>query len=53
MSDGDLDLIREAALQGGRMALKGRAGGLKIWSKPGGSPVTDADLAVDDYLRTT
>jgi myo-inositol-1(or 4)-monophosphatase len=47
----DLDLIREAALEGGRLALEARAEGLKVWSKPGGSPVTDADLAVDTLLK--
>jgi myo-inositol-1(or 4)-monophosphatase len=47
----DLDLIRAAALEAGRLALEARAEGLKVWSKPGGSPVTDADLAVDTLLR--
>ena len=47
----DLDLIRGAALEAGRLALEARANGLKIWSKPGGSPVTDADLAVDTLLK--
>jgi myo-inositol-1(or 4)-monophosphatase len=49
--DADLDLIRAAALEAGRLALETRAEGLKIWSKPGGSPVTDADLAVDTLLK--
>jgi myo-inositol-1(or 4)-monophosphatase len=49
--DADLDLIREAALEAGRLALEARANGLKIWSKPGGSPVTDADIAVDTLLK--
>ena len=47
----DLELIKAAALEGGRLALESRAEGLKIWSKPGGSPVTDADLAVDTLLK--
>jgi myo-inositol-1(or 4)-monophosphatase len=47
----DLDLIRAAALEAGRLALESRAKGLKIWSKPGGSPVTDADIAVDTLLK--
>jgi len=47
----DLDLIRAAALEAGRLALEARAEGLKIWSKPGGSPVTDADIAVDTLLK--
>lgn len=49
--DADLELIREAALEGGRLALEARAEGLKVWSKPGGSPVTDADVAVDTLLK--
>jgi len=47
----DLDLILDAAREAGELALKARAGGLKIWSKEGGSPVTDADLAVDALLK--
>ena len=43
----DLDLILDAAKEAGELALQARAGGLKIWSKEGGSPVTDADLAVE------
>ncbi|WP_297513226.1 3'(2'),5'-bisphosphate nucleotidase CysQ [uncultured Caulobacter sp.] len=48
----DLDLILQAAKAAGELALNARAGGLKIWSKDGGSPVTDADLAVDTLLKT-
>ncbi len=47
----DLDLIRDAVLEAGRLALESRVKGLKVWSKPGGSPVTDADLAVDTLLK--
>jgi len=47
----DLDLIRDAALAAGDLALSEREQGLKIWSKSGGSPVTSADLAVDQLLR--
>jgi hypothetical protein len=46
----DLELLREAALESGRIALAHRKRGLKIRSKPGGSPVTNADLAVDAFL---
>jgi myo-inositol-1(or 4)-monophosphatase len=49
--EGDLELIRAAALEAGRLALESRAEGLKVWSKPGGSPVTDADIAVDTLLK--
>jgi myo-inositol-1(or 4)-monophosphatase len=47
----DLDLIRAAAVAAGDLALAEREAGLKIWSKPGGSPVTSADMAVDRLLR--
>lgn len=50
-AEADLDLIRAAALEAGRLALDSRAEGLKVWSKPGGSPVTDADIAVDTLLK--
>jgi myo-inositol-1(or 4)-monophosphatase len=47
----DLDLIREAALEAGELALARRRKGLKVEYKVGGSPVTDADLAVDAFLK--
>jgi myo-inositol-1(or 4)-monophosphatase len=50
-NDADLELIKAAALEAGRLALEARAEGLRVWSKPGGSPVTDADLAVDTLLK--
>ncbi len=50
MSD-DLGLIRQAAIEAGSMAMDLRKAGLKIWSKSGGSPVTNADIAVDTLLK--
>jgi myo-inositol-1(or 4)-monophosphatase len=47
----DLDLIRRAALDAGRLALDLRAQGLDVRRKDDGSPVTDADLAVDSLLK--
>jgi myo-inositol-1(or 4)-monophosphatase len=47
----DLDLIRTAALEAGALALALRADKLKVWAKQGGSPVTDADIAVDRMLQ--
>ena len=47
----DLTLIRDAALAAGELALAEREAGLKTWSKPGGSPVTSADMAVDRLLK--
>ncbi len=49
----DLALIRYAALAAGALALAEREKGLKIWSKSGGSPVTSADMAVDELLKST
>ena len=43
----DLALIKEAALAAGALAEAERERGLKITHKDGGSPVTNADLAVD------
>lgn len=39
--------MREA----GALALKAREASPKSWSKQGGSPVSDADIAVDNFLR--
>jgi myo-inositol-1(or 4)-monophosphatase len=50
-ADPDLDLIRGAAREAGDLALQLQGGELKAWAKPGGSPVTEADLAVDVLLR--
>ncbi|MES2032948.1 MAG: 3'(2'),5'-bisphosphate nucleotidase CysQ [Pseudomonadota bacterium] len=47
----DLALIEAAARDAGRLAMRMKAEGLKVWSKDGGSPVTDADMAVDKLLR--
>ena len=54
MSGSDLELITQAALQAGELALDyQRQGKVKVWSKEGGSPVTNADLAVDKLLKET
>ena len=47
----DLALLGDAAREAGALALEMRAQGLKIWSKSEGSPVTDADMAVDALLK--
>ena len=47
----DLELIRQAAIDAGALALAEREAGLKIEAKPGGSPVTSGDLKVDALLR--
>lgn len=49
----DLDLLRRAALGAGQIAMSFFRRNPNAWSKEGGSPVTEADMAVDAYLRTT
>lgn len=47
--------IREVALEAGRIALRyfepGARTSAKIWNKSGGSPVTEADVSVDAFLK--
>lgn len=51
--EADLALIRDAAHAAGALASRMRDAGLTIEMKPGDSPVTDADLAVDRLLIDT
>ncbi len=53
MPERDLTLLEDAVRAGGDIARKFYGGDYKRWSKDGGSPVTEADLAVDKYLRET
>ncbi|TCR61489.1 3'(2'),5'-bisphosphate nucleotidase CysQ [Bosea sp. BK604] len=50
-----LSAIRESCLEAGELALAlfrpGAKTAARIWSKTGGSPVTEADIAVDTFLR--
>lgn len=47
----DLGLLEQAAREAGRIAMKFYGGDYKRWSKEGGSPVTEADLAVNKFLH--
>lgn len=47
----DLQLIREAATQAGRLALRYFGKDPEVWLKGGQSPVSEADLAVDRFLQ--
>jgi myo-inositol-1(or 4)-monophosphatase len=49
----DLALIVAAAQEAGRLALQVRDSGLRTQAKADGSPVTNADLAVDGFLNAT
>ena len=52
MTASDLELIEQAGLEAGELALQfKRDGQVRTWSKEGGSPVTNADLAVDAFLK--
>jgi len=47
----DLDLIKGCAQRAGELALKRRREKVKVWSKEGGSPVTNVDLEIDSLLK--
>jgi myo-inositol-1(or 4)-monophosphatase len=47
----DLELIREAAREGGEIAMRHFGRDPEVWMKGGSSPVTAADIAVDTFLR--
>ena len=50
--EADLELLKRAALDAGRIALGFFRRNPSTWTKAGGSPVTEADIAVDQFLRT-
>ena len=47
----DLALIREAAAEAGAIAMSFFGKSPEVWMKPGASPVSEADYAVDRFLR--
>ena len=49
----DLTILEDAVRAGGDIARKFYGGDYKRWNKDGGSPVTEADLAVNKYLCET
>ncbi|HVY94861.1 MAG TPA: 3'(2'),5'-bisphosphate nucleotidase CysQ, partial [Bryobacteraceae bacterium] len=49
----DLALIEEAVREAGKIARSYFGGSYKKWDKGKGDPVTEADLAIDKYLRET
>jgi myo-inositol-1(or 4)-monophosphatase len=51
--DDDLDLIRVAAEEAGRIAMGYYGRDPKVWMKAGVSPVSEADYAVDKFLKET
>jgi myo-inositol-1(or 4)-monophosphatase len=51
--EADLDLIRDAAHEAGRLAVRLRKAGLTTEMKSDNTPVSNADLAVDALLKET
>jgi myo-inositol-1(or 4)-monophosphatase len=49
----DLALLEASVREAGKIARNFFGGDYKRWSKAGGSPVTEADLAVDNFLKQT
>jgi len=49
----DLELIRDAGREAGRIAMRYFKNKQEIWMKGGTSPVGEADYAVDRFLRET
>ncbi|MBC2887054.1 3'(2'),5'-bisphosphate nucleotidase CysQ [Ochrobactrum sp. CM-21-5] len=47
----ELRLLREAAREAGRIAMRYFGHSPEVWLKDGHSPVSEADLAVDRYLK--
>src|SRR5262245_40302407 len=47
----DLELLKSAGRDAGALAMTFFRNSPSAWSKSGGSPVTEADMAVDEYLR--
>ena len=50
---GDLQLIRDAAREAGDIAMRYFKRNPEVWLKGGHSPVSEADYAVDKFLRET
>ena len=51
--DDDLNLIRVAAEEGGKIAMGYFGRDPEVWMKAGVSPVSEADYAVDKFLKET
>lgn len=49
----DLSLIREIAREAGAIAMRYFKKSPEVWMKTGQSPVSEADYAVDEFLRET
>lgn len=47
----ELELLRNAAREAGRIAMRYFGQSPEVWLKDGQSPVSEADFAVDNYLK--
>ncbi len=47
-----LSVLCDAAREAGELALRYFGNSPKVWTKPGNSPVTEADLAIDSMLHS-
>lgn len=52
-ADAELALLRDAAAEAGRIALRYFGKDPEVWMKAGQSPVSEADYAADTFLRET
>jgi myo-inositol-1(or 4)-monophosphatase len=50
-NEADLELLKGAAMEAGEIAMRFFRQNPGMWEKVGGSPVTEADIAVDEFLR--
>ncbi|HKD46055.1 MAG TPA: 3'(2'),5'-bisphosphate nucleotidase CysQ [Rhizomicrobium sp.] len=50
--EGDLTLLERRVRDAGKIAMQYFCGSYRRWNKEGGSPVTEADLAIDNFLKT-
>lgn len=50
-ANSDVDLLLDAVLEAGVIALRHFGGNTISWMKSGNSPVSQADIEIDDYLR--
>jgi myo-inositol-1(or 4)-monophosphatase len=51
VAEDDLDLLKTAAMEAGELAMSYYRRNPNSWAKAGGSLVTEADMAVDAFLR--
>lgn len=49
----DLSLVLSTLREAGKLAMHYHGKNPKVWNKPDGTVVTEADIAVDDFLKST